>query len=433
MNSFRALPILAMLAAAAAAAQDGEQPQPPLAPADLPALADPAAPRTDLDNQRAARDMLITASDFGAALQSAEAIVESATDETDAAYRTDLMRLARIQAELDMFADAEVNYLRAIELAEEADGTQSITLVEPYQALGRAYLDERRFSEAITVFEHARDINQRNLGLFNVEQTPLIDDTTLAYLGLGDTFAARELQLDRLDNAVRRFGADDPRVIPFHNRLAEYYQSSRLRISARDQYERILEIQQTQVGTDDPVLVATLRRLAAIELLLGDDDDAKARLVELLEDAAEDLGSERGLSLALLGDWAMVDEDFALAADYYRQAYAAFEADGEADPAQLFANPQMIDFMPPLTRVDLNRRSLPWAWGSIELAFDLSAEGRAWNVRIVGAEPSGLVESDYHRRLRETHFRPPLVDGMLVAVDDVRFTHFFRYYVDNDD
>ncbi len=429
MASLRALLTLALLAAAAAAAQDDGAAG---AAADLPTLADPAAPRSELDTLRAARDTLVAASDFPAALQSAENIVESATDETDPVYRSDLLQLAGIQVELDMFADAEVNYLRAIELAEEAEGTLALTLVEPYQALGRAYLDERRFTEAITVFEHARDLNQRHLGLFNVEQTPLIDDVTLAWLGLGDTMQARELQLDRLDNAVRRFGADDPRVIPYHNHLAEYYGSSRLRTSAREQYERILEIQDSLASPDDPVLLATLRRIAGIELLLGDDDEAKLRLDELLQANPDLVSVERGLSLALLGDWALVDEDFVLAADYYQQAYAALDATGEAEPDAVFANPRMIDFFPPLTRVDLNRRSRPWAWGSIELEFDLSAEGRAWNVEIVSAQPAGIVEAAYHRRLRETHFRPRLVAGVPVAVDDVRFTHFFRFYVDAD-
>ncbi len=432
MARLRALLTLAVLAAAAASAQDDALPQPPRVESEFPALADPAETRTELDTLRAARDTLAAASDFPAALQSAENIVETATDETDPVYRDDIMQLARIQVELDLFADAEVNYLRAIELAEEADGTQALSLVEPYHALGRAYLDERRFTEAITVFEHARDINQRHLGLFNVEQTPLIDDVTLAWLGLGDTLQARELQLDRLDNAVRRFGADDPRVIPYHNRLAEYYGSSRMRTSAREQYERILEIQETQGGSDNPVLLATLRRLAGIELLLGDDDDAKLRLEELLQATADEVSVERSLSLALLGDWALVDEDFELAADYYRQAHAALDATGEADPDEVFAAPRMIDFIPPLTRVDLNRRSRPWAWGSIELAFDLSADGRAWNVRVVAVEPAGVVESAYHRRLRETHFRPRLVAGAPVAVNDVRFTHFFRFYVEQD-
>ena len=431
MNSLHALLPPVVLAAAGAMAQDVGSLREPRTVADLAAGPELAA-NSEVDVLRVARDALVSANDFAAALQPAENVVAAAPDETDPIHRSDLMQLARIQSELDMFTDAETNYLRAIELAEEADGELSITLIEPYQGLGRAYLDARRFAESITVFEHARDISRRHLGLFNVEQTSLIDEVTLAYLGLGNTLEARDLQLERLDNAVRRFGADDPRVIPYHNRLAEYYDSSRMRHSARDQYERMLELQQSQTALDDPMLLATVRRLARIELLLGDENDARLRLIEMLQSNTDDVSRERGLSLALLGDWAIVDEDFALAADYYDQAYAALGASAEVDPDVLFAEPRMIDFFPPLTRVDLNRRSLPWTWGSIELAFDLSAEGRAWNVRVVAVEPAGIVESAYHRRLREAHFRPLLLAGVPAPLADVRFTHFFRYYVEED-
>ncbi len=117
-----------------------------------------------------------------------------------------------------------------------------MTLVDPYRGLGRAYIKAARYPEAITASSQAQHISQRNLGLFNVEQAPLLDDITTAYLGIGDTVEARKMQLERLDNAIRRFGADDQRVIPFRYQLAEYYQQSRLTVSAREQYARGAEV-----------------------------------------------------------------------------------------------------------------------------------------------------------------------------------------------
>jgi hypothetical protein len=40
--------------------------------------------------------------------------------------------------------------------------------------------------------------------------------------------------------------------------------------------------------------------------------------------------------------------------------------------------------------------------------------------------------SRYTRRLRETHFRPKIVEGEPVAVSDVQFTHYFRFYVNEE-
>ncbi len=51
------------------------------------------------------------------------------------------------------------------------------------------------------------------------------------------------MQLERLDNAIRRFGEADPRVIPYRYTLARYYEQSRLPESARAQYEEVLKAQ----------------------------------------------------------------------------------------------------------------------------------------------------------------------------------------------
>jgi hypothetical protein len=54
-------------------------------------------------------------------------------------------------------------------------------------------------------------------------------------------------------------------------------------------------------------------------------------------------------------------------------------------------------------------------------------------VRIItGGVPPGPLETRYARRLRETHFRPRLVAGEPVTTTNVRSTHYFRYYVDED-
>ena len=55
-------------------------------------------------------------------------------------------------------------------------------------------------------------------------------------------------------------------------------------------------------------------------------------------------------------------------------------------------------------------------------------QGRAVNVRNVTAEPAGYMDSDYVRRIRETHFRPKLLGAAPVPATNVRFTHYFRVY-----
>src|SRR5690606_30655955 len=149
----------------------------------------------------------------------------------------------------------------------------------------------------------------------------------------------------------------------------------------------------------------------------GEEDTAYRRLVSIL-DANPDIDpAERGLSLAVLGDWATVAGDPAAARGYYKRAWDALAANPEVDAAEYFAEPVMLDFIAPLSPVDRGTRSRPYSWGSIVFRFDVSADGRPLNVEAVGAEGElGQLAPRYVRRLRETHFRPRLVGGEPVTL-----------------
>ena len=138
--------------------------------------------------------------------------------------------------------------------------------------------------------------------------------------------------------------------------------------------------------------------------------------------------------MALLGDWATVTGDTAAARAYYEQSWSALEANPEIDVAEYFRKPTMIDFVPPLSSVDRNERSRPYTWTEIALEFDVSAEGLPSDVRVVTRDPATTsLQSRYSRRMRETHFRPRIVDGAPVATTNVRSTHYVRRYVEKDE
>lgn len=385
------------------------------------------------DYLRSARNAFIDALDFQGALGPAQELVSRDAASSDPSLPRDMATLARVEAELGDFEAAEQDYLKAIELTEKAEGEFSISLMDAYHGLGRSYIKNRQFPEAVTALDQARHISQRNLGLFNVTQTPLIDDLTTAYLGLGDTLTAQRLQQERLDNAVRRFGEDDPKTIPFRYQLAAYYDESRLRASAREEYEKILEVVERQSGTNDSALLRPLRELLRIDLLLGDREDARARIADILARSPSLDDREHGLSLAALGDWSTAKGDPASAKSYYGEAYRLLEQADPASSASAFGVPVMIDFVAPLSAVDRAERNRPYAWGSIELAFDVSPDGRASNVSVVKATPAGVMDDLFSRRIRETHFRPRVVGGEPVATAGVHSTHYFRYYVSEKD
>jgi tetratricopeptide (TPR) repeat protein len=411
------------------------------APAPAPAAAANAAPAKDtagLQAMRRARDAQIAGREFQSALKPAQDVIAAQQESPhDVTYAADVAALGRIYAELRDIDAAESRYLEAITLIAKAEGEFTPTLIDVYRGLGRSYIRGARYPEAITTLETAQNISQRNLGLFNVEQSPLLDDITTAYLGLGDTATAQKMQLDRLDNAVRRFGADDTRVIPFRYVLANYYERSRLPESASKQYAEVLKSQTTTHGDTDVTLLGPLRQIVKIDLLITQvsKPEYRDRLAMLLEHLPDADTVERGLSLAVLGDWATVANDPAGARAYYNQAWAALAPSPQFDVTSYFSAPTMIDFVAPLNPVDRNTRSRPYAWTQIQFNFNVSPDGLPANVTIVGLgdeqEPTP-IQSQYNRRLRETHFRPRLVAGNPVLTTNVKSTHYFRYYLEKE-
>ena len=395
----------------------------------------PSGELAKLPAARRYRDAMIDSRDFSTALKPATEAVAMQTKTRDADYPTDLTTLARVQAELGQLDKAEMNYLAAITAVQAAGGEFSLDLLSPYRGLARAYIRGGRYPEAITALQTAREVSQRGLGLFNVEQSPLLDDMTTAYLGLGDTREAQRLQVERLDNAIKRYGETDQRVIPFRYHLADYYERSRLPDSAREQYADVLKTQESLLGPAHPSLLAPLRQLVHMDLLTDQTahGEAHARLVSVLDQNPNTDPIERGLALATLGDWSIVAGDPDAARTYYQQAWAALSQKADFDVAGAFAKPEMIDFVAPLNSVDRGERKKPYTWAEIEFKLDVAADGLPSNVRVVHHEGAQRwpQESVYSRRVRETHFRPRLVAGEPVATDDVEFTHYFRVYVED--
>lgn len=386
-----------------------------------------------VETLRTARDSLVGVGDLNAALDPARRIVGRLETEEDAVFGNDVLMLAGIEAGLGDFDAAELDYLKAIDLLRDEDGDPSPRLIAAHQALGETYINTRRFPEALIALEAAQDMSRRSEGLFNVDQSGILDDLTLARLGTGDTATARELQQDRLENAVRRYGAEDPRVIPFHSHLGEYYERSRLSVSAREQYRTALEISESNYGSDSADNLELLRRLTTMDLLLGDESSARDKLAAILERRDDIDPMQRGLSLAVLGDWDLVRESPETAWARYQDAFAVLDGLDSIDADDFFSEPRMIDFVQPLGAVDRGARSRPWSWGNVVMQFDVSENGRADHVKTVSIAPKVRdVETSFNRRIRETHFRPQLKDGQPVPTSSVRYTNNFRFYVKDD-
>ena len=332
----------------------------------------------------------------------------------------------RLELESARLEDAQASYLEGIGQLTAELGADSPALIEPYSELARIYMLNSQPLEAITVLETARDVSHRNYGLFNLEQVPLLDEIGNAHLMLGDTVEAQNLQRERLNVALRRFGEDDPRTIPYRNHLATYYDRSRMRLLAREEYEAILEIQRDAFGDNDGRLLIPLSQLTAIDIRLGNSRSARGRLMRVLESSDNATPLQRANALAVLGDWEQARSRTEAALDHYREAYGALHGDQPTLAEEFFASPRFIDFAPPASPVDWQSSPDSYGWGFIELQFSVSAGGKATNIVVSRANPPLLMDELYARRLAEARFRPRLAGGEPAPTGRVSYRHDFR-------
>jgi tetratricopeptide (TPR) repeat protein len=339
-----------------------------------------------------------------------------------------LIELGAVQSELTEFDSAERSYLGGIERLIDAYGEVSPILIDPYRGLARVYLRDGRHAEAVTVLEHAQHITDRNFGLFSTEQSVILNELSQTYEDAGDTRSAQDIQQERLAIGRRRHGQDDLDVIPYHYDLAAYYELSRMRAKAREQYEAVIEIQESHFDRYSAELLKPLRGLIRIDMLSGNSSSARRRLEDILELGTNISALERAQSLAVLGDWDLSYGRLETGLSRYRDAYASLATDDAAAATTLFASPALINFIPPPSPVDRTKGINAYAWGTVSAVFEITADGRARNVEIVSATPPGLMDARYRRRLMESYFRPRIVAGEPATTRQVRFTHDFRYF-----
>src|SRR5690606_28650874 len=155
---------------------------------------------------------------------------------------------------------------------------------------------------------------------------------------------------------------DDPRVVPYRYGLARYYEQSRLRGAAREQYEAALEALEP-LG-DEVALLEPLRRLLRIELQLRDRDAARDSIAAILArrpdlpavDTARSPVAPADVAVACYVDRAAGDRR-------YDEAHALL-AEAPAERERLLGRPEMLDFVAPLTAVDRAASPRPYAWGT---------------------------------------------------------------------
>ncbi len=377
--------------------------------------------------------------------------------------------------------DSIRQYSSAVDSIEQTGGAWDRALVEELSAMGSLQQQQGEHAEAIETLNRAVHVNRINAGLHSLEQIPAIETMIDSYIAIGD-WGNADLYNNYLFFVQRKaFGADDPRIIPVLDRLANWHmqafnigygESLGLRLStAQILFKAAARMVSVHFGRADerfvdlktniarsaylvaryPQYMAELDRPEArtTEDLLRDSLNEQGRmlprgfrsgevaLLDIIDFHNEEFSSVYDLAEAItnLGDWYIIFARRRAAGQKYAQAYQLLldQDNGEELIKQLFGQVVPIPtFRRPTnlekaTSHDPDRSGLRSDYA--DLSFDVTASGVVRNVRMLSeiTDENTLQLDRLRREAGLSTFRPKLVEGRPVSSDDNQFLYRYWY------
>lgn len=355
------------------------------------------------------------------------------SSEAAAAYRA----LADAQRMLGEHDAAERNYLRVLSIHRQNEGSFSSVLIEPLLELGDNYHAAGQYENAISAYSDARTVSRRTNGLLNEGQIEILDRMSESFESLGQITEAHTQQLEAMRLIERSYEPTSPEAFDAIYKYAAWLRQAHRYNEEREQYFRAERLIRTTYGDNSPQLVRPLRERAISFRVQG---AAASQGISGLRDALEILEAQPEpdpLMLAELlrdiGDWNVAFGRIGTdGADYERSWQLLGNVqDGEELRRDWYTGIEFV-FSAPLSRRSLsNDPDAPR--GRVLVRFDIDAFGRSENVAVIASEPAGLKDEAVARHIRQSRFRPNIVDGEVNAARSKALDIIFRYVPDADE
>ncbi len=346
-----------------------------------------------------------------------------------------LNNLAFTQIDTNQLAEAEKTYRRSIQLVTELEGFLSPRLVNPYVGLGIAYNRGEQFEQAREAFATALRLNHVNDGFYNPEQIKIRDGLTESHIGLGEIGDANFQQESQLSISRRRHGDRSLETLPAMYKLGRWYERSGQYEEAVSLFQSARRIAKAGYGAGSLELVDAYTGLAGAyesQGVLSSAAGALKKGLEIIDAQPEPDTVRRGQLLVKLGDIYMSNAKVNTAGSYYSDAWRTLS---QSDPGlderdRYFDSPTRISGIP-LSRLRYARGAKRGAAGLkdgyLVVSFDVDSGGRARNIKIIEADPPGLLENRITRLIAGYWFRPRHTDGQPVLATSQLLTHEFKY------
>ena len=371
-------------------------------------------------------------------------------------------------------------YNFAVEEIEYTGGAWDRALVEELFALGILQQQQGDHDAAVKTFDRAIHVNRINDGLYTLQQIPHVESMLDSYLALKDWQNADDYNNYLFFIQRKAFGANDPRIIPVLDRLANwnlqafdlgYGDVPGLRLStAQILFKAAARMVGAYFGRSDERYVALKTNIAKSAYMVTQyrnyatevqrpefriTEDALLRslnqggrgpvgyrsgenaLLDIVDYYNEESSSRVDLAAAIsnLGDWYVIFNQRRQARESYNVAWQILaELDncdeliqqffGQVLPIPTFGRPTNLETAPPNDSMLEGLRS-----AYADVIFDVSAMGAVRNLRMQSeiTEENSDQLSRLRREIRRSTFRPLIIEGQPVISQDHQFRYRYWY------
>ncbi len=370
-------------------------------------------------------------------------------------------------------ADLLAAYQHQIDAQQTLHGTYDPGVGESLAAMARLLQVQGDHDGALMAYQRAMHIQRVNNGIYSLGQEPMLRGMIDSYLARNDTESVGQHLDQLLWLYVKSYGQGDPRILPLVTEISEWHlQAYDQNPSRKSLYHLVrahrlvasaIDLVSHQVGGGTLTVLPLLRNLVVTNFYLADHQRrypvgssegfsfrtntspmaeplsqeellvinsyqngrrAQEQIVATLFNNPEATNTDRIQALAELGDWYLLFGRVTSAQEAYRKAWQVAMTDPELTGKldTVFGSPRVISLQPSR----LPRRGLAPADGDaaqVVARLTVNARGEVKDADIVELDsvddPS--VSQLVTQELKKLRFRPRIVNGEMVASNDVPF------------
>jgi TonB family protein len=355
------------------------------------------------------------------------------------------INLANAQARSGDHEAAVDSYERSIRRIEAMEGIVSPRLVVPLTGLGVSNNALGFYDRGLAAYHRALRLHHVESGLYNEDQMPIRDGLSETYMALGDLSDAEFQQEVQVTIMQQEYGNNIEKVLPPMFKLADWYKRTNQPAKEAYQYQTVARLVQNHADKNSPDQIEALRKLSDVYRRMNMPNESLRLLKRSVRLNAEAEEPDPLLAADIqvqLGDFYNLFGSRREARRYYLAAWNALDELGEQEvlleeyfgaPVNL-EGPPLPDVYPANSATVQRYLQQPNLFldGYVTAKFDVNADGRVKDVRIIESEPSSLIDKKVSRALARQHYRPRIVDGKLTITTDEKLRHQFNYEPERD-